>query len=173
MPSLWPMRLCISSKWSSHFCPPLWTNLRTSSSIHSSSRMLSTAVCLSVSPLCLIVPWNLFTEIRAVDSEFTLSLQDDGSRRDQIMGDLAGLPPLAPSSFTNPPSSERAKFHPLCKFGCGNYHTLSELPKQQGILVHERLEQFHTNYYSSNLMTLVIRGMYCIVLFRQLFIVSL
>jgi insulysin len=79
-------------------------------------------------------------ELQAVDSENTKNLQADSWRTYQLLKSIAH--PL----------------HPINKFSTGNLETLKTIPDQMGINLRERLLQFHREYYSSNLMTLVLYG---------------
>ncbi|XP_065350637.1 insulin-degrading enzyme-like [Cloeon dipterum] len=54
--------------------------------------------------------------------------------------------------------STSIKDHPYSKFCGGNLQTLVEDPKKNGINVREALLKFHRDYYSSNIMSLVILG---------------
>ena len=46
--------------------------------------------------------------------------------------------------------------HPFCKFQCGNMYTLITNPRANGKNVQEELERFFNDYYSSNLMSVVV-----------------
>ncbi|XP_052757227.1 insulin-degrading enzyme [Galleria mellonella] len=48
--------------------------------------------------------------------------------------------------------------HPYHKFGTGNRETLETIPKSKGIDVRKELLKFHQEWYSSNIMTLVVLG---------------
>lgn len=49
--------------------------------------------------------------------------------------------------------------HPYCRFGTGNLNTLKIEPEKKGLApVRDELLKYHTNYYSSNLMTLCLLG---------------
>lgn len=48
--------------------------------------------------------------------------------------------------------------HPYRKFSTGNKQTLIENPKNKGLDVQKALQQFHNQWYSSNIMTLAIIG---------------
>jgi insulysin len=79
-------------------------------------------------------------ELQAVDNENTKNLQSDPWRTYQLLKSFA------------------KSDHPLNKFSTGNLETLKTIPEQLGIDLRERLMQFHRNYYSANLMSLVIYG---------------
>lgn len=48
--------------------------------------------------------------------------------------------------------------HPNSRFATGNKLTLETIPKQQGIDLREELLKYHAEYYSANIMTLVVLG---------------
>lgn len=48
--------------------------------------------------------------------------------------------------------------HPWHHFGIGNAKTLGEDPKKAGVDVRAELLKFHEQYYSANLMCLVVLG---------------
>ncbi|KAL5471496.1 hypothetical protein EMCRGX_G029619 [Ephydatia muelleri] len=48
--------------------------------------------------------------------------------------------------------------HPYSTFGTGNKYTLQDRPAELGIDVRKELLKFHSQYYSSNLMTLAVLG---------------
>ncbi|EDK46772.1 conserved hypothetical protein [Lodderomyces elongisporus NRRL YB-4239] len=79
-------------------------------------------------------------EINAVDSENKKNLQNDDWRLYQL-----------DKMFSNPD-------HPYNGFSTGNYQTLHVEPELRGVNVRDVLMQFHKDYYSSNLMSLVIMG---------------
>ena len=79
-------------------------------------------------------------ELNAVDSENQKNLQSDAWRVDQLEK-----------------STCRAD-HPFSKFGTGNLSTLKTEPEKLGLSVREELLNFHTKYYSANLMTLCLLG---------------
>ena len=76
--------------------------------------------------------------MKAVDSEYNMSLQSDAWRTMAIIFKLAH-----PESVMH-------------RFMCGNIETL----KQEGI--RENLINFHKKYYSSNIMHLVVTGKHTI-----------
>ncbi|SJX63498.1 related to STE23-Metalloprotease involved in a-factor processing [Sporisorium reilianum f. sp. reilianum] len=79
-------------------------------------------------------------EIKAVDSEHKKNLQSDMWRGFQLDKTLSD------------PS------HPYSHFGTGNYQTLWEDPKSKGMDVRDELLKFHDQYYSANVMKLVVLG---------------
>ena len=79
-------------------------------------------------------------EINAVDSENQKNLKSDAWRLDQLE------------------KSQAREDHPYSKFGTGNLDTLKTEPEKLGLSVREELLRFHTKYYSSNLMSLVLLG---------------
>ena len=48
--------------------------------------------------------------------------------------------------------------HPYRKFGTGNLETLKTFPEGNNIDIRELLLDFHSNYYSSNIMTVAVLG---------------
>ena len=78
-------------------------------------------------------------EMKAVDSEFRMSYQDDVSRKRQLFG-----------SLTTEPG------HPLGKFIWGNEESLSTNPDKLGIDVNDYLKLFWKKMYSSHQMTLAV-----------------
>jgi len=79
-------------------------------------------------------------EMQAVDSEHHNYVQVDFWRTFQLYKSLA------------------RKDHPFNKFSTGNLTTLKELPLEQGVDIKAELMKFHSQYYSSNLMRLVVLG---------------
>ncbi|XP_075989549.1 insulin degrading metalloproteinase [Anticarsia gemmatalis] len=79
-------------------------------------------------------------ELSAVNSEHEKNSSSDTWRLDQLN------------------KSTAAKTHPFHKFGTGNRDTLETIPKSKGIDVRKELLQFHNQWYSSNIMTLVVMG---------------
>ncbi|KAF0437767.1 a-pheromone processing metallopeptidase ste23 [Gigaspora margarita] len=79
-------------------------------------------------------------ELRAVDSEYKLNLQEDGWRQFQLE-----------KSLSNPNN-------PFSQFGIGNLESLKDIPSKAGLNVREELLKFHDSYYSANLMKLVVLG---------------
>ncbi|EST05004.1 Peptidase M16, N-terminal [Kalmanozyma brasiliensis GHG001] len=79
-------------------------------------------------------------EIKAVDSEHKKNLQSDMWRGFQLDKTLSD------------PS------HPYSQFGTGSYQTLWEDPKSKGMDVRDELLKFHDQYYSANVMKLVVLG---------------
>lgn len=79
-------------------------------------------------------------EINAVDSENKKNLQNDFWRLYQL------------EKLTSNPR------HPYNHFSTGNYGTLNDEPKKQGINVRDVLLDFYNSNYSANLMNLVVIG---------------
>ncbi|CAK1587423.1 unnamed protein product [Parnassius mnemosyne] len=79
-------------------------------------------------------------ELSAVNSEHEKNTSSDTWRLDQL------------NKSTASPS------HPYHKFGTGNRETLETIPKQKGIDVRKELLKFHEEWYSANIMTLVVIG---------------
>lgn len=78
-------------------------------------------------------------EVRAVDSEHCKNILTDARRFQQVFKSVAAEP-----------------LHPLAKFGTGNYETLFEKPEKNQIDVIKCLKDFHSTFYSANLMTLCV-----------------
>uniref|UniRef100_A0A674NT32 Insulin-degrading enzyme n=1 Tax=Takifugu rubripes TaxID=31033 RepID=A0A674NT32_TAKRU len=79
-------------------------------------------------------------EVNAVDSEHEKNLMNDAWRLFQL------------EKATGNPK------HPFSKFGTGNKLTLETRPSNEGVDVRQELLQFHSAYYSSNLMGLCVLG---------------
>eukprot|EP00927_Polykrikos_kofoidii_P083199 TRINITY_DN8471_c0_g1_i2.p1 TRINITY_DN8471_c0_g1~~TRINITY_DN8471_c0_g1_i2.p1 ORF type:complete len:1107 (-),score=193.48 TRINITY_DN8471_c0_g1_i2:165-3296(-) len=79
-------------------------------------------------------------ELQAVDSEHSKNRQSDVWRMNQLLKNDA-----------NPK-------HPLQHFGTGSSETLKTIPEKDGYPVRQRLLEFHSKYYSANLMCLVVLG---------------
>ncbi|KAJ2557636.1 metalloprotease [Coemansia sp. RSA 1933] len=79
-------------------------------------------------------------EVKAVDSEHKKNIQSDMWRQFQLEKELS--------------SHE----HPFSMFATGNYETLSGAAKEMGIDLRERLLEFHSKYYSADIMKLVVVG---------------
>ena len=79
-------------------------------------------------------------EVNAVHSEHERNLHNDYRRLSQI------------EKCTSDPN------HAYSKFGTGNRDTLDLIPKQKGINVREALLDFHSKYYSANIMALSVVG---------------
>ncbi|XP_063837017.1 insulin-degrading enzyme [Ostrinia nubilalis] len=79
-------------------------------------------------------------ELSAVNSEHEKNTSSDTWRLDQLNKSTA-LPT-----------------HPFHKFGTGNRETLETVPKTKGIDVRTELLKFHDQWYSANIMTLVVMG---------------
>lgn len=79
-------------------------------------------------------------EVKAVDSEHKKNLQSDMWRGFQL-----------DKSLSDPT-------HPYSHFGTGNYQTLWEDPRSKGKDPRDELLKFHDQYYSANVMKLVVLG---------------
>ncbi|CAG8650489.1 11693_t:CDS:10, partial [Funneliformis caledonium] len=79
-------------------------------------------------------------EICAVDSENKKNLQSDHRRIYQLE-----------RSLSDPK-------HLYSKFGTGNLKTLKEDPIKQGLNIRDELLKFHDQYYSANIMKLIVLG---------------
>ena len=91
-----------------------------------------------ISPL--FTPSATDRELNAVNSEHEKNLQNDMWRSFQLSKALC------------------RPDHPFHKFGSGNQETLGEGPKKEGIDLRAELLSFHENYYSANVMKLVVLG---------------
>eukprot|EP00041_Stephanoeca_diplocostata_P008803 m.131877 g.131877 ORF g.131877 m.131877 type:complete len:1030 (+) comp17483_c0_seq1:47-3136(+) len=79
-------------------------------------------------------------EVNAVNSENEKNLKNDAWRLNQL-----------DKACSNPK-------HPYVKFSTGNKATLLEEPRSRGLDTREALLQFHSKYYSSNIMGLTVLG---------------
>ncbi|KFK34996.1 hypothetical protein AALP_AA5G220700 [Arabis alpina] len=79
-------------------------------------------------------------EIKAVDSENKKNLLTDSRRMSQLQKHLS------------------REDHPYHKFGTGNMETLQVRPKAKGIDTRSELIKFYDEYYSANIMNLVVYG---------------
>ncbi|GMH33522.1 hypothetical protein BSKO_01356 [Bryopsis sp. KO-2023] len=79
-------------------------------------------------------------EVKAVDSEHSKNLNTDGWRLLQLWRHLS------------------SRSHVFSRFTSGNIKTLGELPKSQGIVVHEAVRKFYAENYCANLMKLSVCG---------------
>lgn len=79
-------------------------------------------------------------EVNAIHSEHDKNLQNDNWRLKQL--EMSTADPK----------------HDFCKFGSGNKATLDAIPKSKGLLVRDELLRFHQQWYSSNIMSLVVLG---------------
>ncbi|XP_068308397.1 insulin-degrading enzyme-like 1, peroxisomal isoform X2 [Pyrus communis] len=79
-------------------------------------------------------------EIKAVDSENQNNLLSDGRRLKWLQKHLSSAD------------------HPYHKFSTGNWETLDVRPKAKGLDTREELIKFYKQYYSANIMHLVIYG---------------
>ena len=79
-------------------------------------------------------------EVNAVNSEHEKNIPNDTWRINQIEKALA-----------NPA-------HDFSKFGTGNKQTLDVGPKEAGVSVRDKLLEFHSTWYSSNIMSLAVLG---------------
>lgn len=79
-------------------------------------------------------------EINAVNSEHENHLKSDGSRLWMLIDSLGNAE------------------HAYAKFGAGNRDTLCTIPRSKGVDVRKQLIEFHSKYYSSNIMTLAVYG---------------
>lgn len=79
-------------------------------------------------------------EMNAVNSEHEKNIQSDLWRLNQL-----------DCSTSNPK-------HAYSKFGTGNKKTLDEIPRKNGLNVRDKLLKFHSDWYSANIMALVVLG---------------
>ncbi|KAJ9086061.1 metalloprotease [Entomophthora muscae] len=80
------------------------------------------------------------SEVKSVDSENQALSQDDNERLQAVIKSLI------------------TKDHPLSHFEAGNITTLYEKPKQNRLVPHKKVKQFFEEYYSADLMSLVVLG---------------
>nr|XP_027070779.1 insulin-degrading enzyme-like 1, peroxisomal isoform X1 [Coffea arabica] len=88
----------------------------------------------------LMSPDATTREIKAVDSEYQKNLLSDGWRMSQLEKHLS------------------SKDHPYHKFSTGNWNTLELRPKEKGLDTRQELLKFYKEYYSANIMHLVLYG---------------
>ena len=79
-------------------------------------------------------------EVNAVNSEHEKNIPNDTWRINQIEKAIAD------------------PHHDFSKFGTGNKETLDTRPKEAGVSVRDSLLEFHSSWYSSNIMCLVLLG---------------
>ncbi|XP_077499143.1 insulin degrading metalloproteinase isoform X1 [Amblyomma americanum] len=79
-------------------------------------------------------------EVNAIHSEHIKNVQNDSWRLKQL------------EASTADPK------HDFSKFGSGNKTTLDAIPKSKGLMVRDELLKFHQQWYSSNIMSLVVLG---------------
>ena len=79
-------------------------------------------------------------ESNAVDSEHSKNLNSDAWRRHQLWKHLS-----------NPA-------HPFSHFSTGNLNTLINIPREQGVDVHQRLKEFYAGHYSASIMKVALIG---------------
>uniref|UniRef100_A0A224YLK8 Insulin-degrading enzyme n=1 Tax=Rhipicephalus zambeziensis TaxID=60191 RepID=A0A224YLK8_9ACAR len=79
-------------------------------------------------------------EVNAIHSEHVKNIQNDSWRLKQL--EMSTADPQ----------------HDFCKFGTGNLTTLDTIPKSKGLMVRDQLLKFHQQWYSSNIMSLVVLG---------------
>eukprot|EP01048_Picozoa_sp_COSAG05_P004387 COSAG05_NODE_233_length_13251_cov_30.223920_4_plen_875_part_00 len=79
-------------------------------------------------------------ELNAIESENSKNLQNDMWRSFQLEKSLS------------------SPGHPFHKFGTGSNQTLIDMPRANGVDIRDELIDFHSKYYSANLMRLVILG---------------
>jgi len=88
----------------------------------------------------LIRKGSMSREVKAVDSEYSMALQKDTERLDQIKHTL-----MQPD-------------HPLNTFTAGNQESLSSLPRRAQVDTNKALKEFYEKYYSAHLMVLVVQS---------------
>ena len=79
-------------------------------------------------------------EVNAIESENSYNILSDTWRASQLGKSLS------------------RKGHPYSKFGTGNKETLVQIPKEKGINVRDELLKFHSKWYSSSIMSLIVLG---------------
>jgi len=84
-------------------------------------------------------------ELKAIESEFMLAKNSDGSRLQQLLAYTCGR------SFEE---------HPASKFGRGNYHSLKTLPEAGGHEPLKMLREFYDKHHCASNMRLVVMGGY-------------
>jgi insulysin len=85
-------------------------------------------------------------ELLAVDSEHKKNIQIDAWRLMQLRKSLCD------------PSEGKAPGHPFSQFGTGHYESLGTRPRASGVDTRAKLIDFHHQYYSANIMRLVVLG---------------
>ncbi|OQR74442.1 nardilysin-like [Tropilaelaps mercedesae] len=80
-------------------------------------------------------------EVQAVNNEFLLHSQYDGTRVMEVLLRQAGN-------------------HPIGKFCWGNLRSLKEEPEKKGINMREVLVEFYNKFYSADVMTLAVQSQY-------------
>jgi insulysin len=88
----------------------------------------------------LFAEGSVSREIKAVDSENQKNLQSDTWRHYQLFKSLA------------------KPGHPFSRFSTGNLKTLGETPAADGLNIRDLMLKFYEDYYSANLMKLVVYG---------------
>lgn len=88
----------------------------------------------------LFTPDATARELKAIESENSKNLQNDMWRSFQLEKSLS------------------SSIHPFHKFGTGNTETLVDMPQKNGVDIRDELLKFHKQYYSANLMKLVVLG---------------
>ncbi|KAJ2337100.1 metalloprotease [Coemansia sp. RSA 2681] len=89
-------------------------------------------------------------ELKAVDSEYKMNVQNDGWRIYQL------------DARTSNPE------HPYSHFPTGNMQTLRDAAKEQGLDLREELIKFYEKYYSADIMRLVVVGNYSLDVLTEL-----
>ncbi|CAM9583212.1 unnamed protein product, partial [Phaeothamnion confervicola] len=88
----------------------------------------------------LMLPDSSERELQSIESEFSLSVNSDGSRLQQLRC-----------------HSARAE-HPFSGFSWGNLKSLQDDPQVAGVDVRQELLDFHARYYCAPMMQLVVVG---------------
>jgi nardilysin len=92
----------------------------------------------------LLLESSVERELNAIESEFQLVKNSDGTRSDHLLQYTCGR------GFEE---------HPFSKFGWGNYKSLKTLPEQQKVDPMKLLREFYdAHYYASNMRLVVIGG---------------
>eukprot|EP00934_Nitzschia_sp_Nitz4_P008589 Nitzschia sp. Nitz4//scaffold226_size53432//33390//40437//NITZ4_006704-RA/size53432-augustus-gene-0.57-mRNA-1//1//CDS//3329542760//8579//frame0 len=95
-----------------------------------------------ISPLML--EGSVERELNAIESEFQLAKNSDGSRVQHLMSHTCGYTPAE---------------HPFATFSWGNLESLKEAPKRQNVDPMKELWKFYKeHYYASNMRLVVIGG---------------
>lgn len=93
-------------------------------------------------------------EVMAVDSEFSISVQDDDWRSHIILHQTVSFLELSLYPFCLQAKPESVYY----RFPMGNRKSLKENPEKEGIKIRDRLLEFHRSHYSAERMSLAVLG---------------
>ena len=96
-------------------------------------------------------------ELKAVNSEHERNIDNDGWRLSQLEKSLSHPNHDFNKFGTGFDLTFRLNLN-LLLFSSGNLETLKEIPLLKGINVREALIKFHDQWYSANIMSLVVLG---------------